>query len=106
MAIIGTFRKTENGYEGIINTFAVQAEVSFEPVARKSSEKAPDFRIFTKKTRFELGAAWHTSSAETGAEYESVKLDDPSLAAPIQCRLVKSNSGDGFSLLWDRRKRS
>ena len=106
MAIIGTFRKTENGgYEGVISTLALQAEVTFEPVQHKSSEKAPDFRIFTKKTRYELGAAWHTSSAETGAEYESAKIDDPSFAAPIQCRLVKTSAEHGFNLLWDRQRK-
>jgi uncharacterized protein (DUF736 family) len=77
MATIGTFRKTENGgNEGVIKTLAVQAEVIFEPVERKS-EKATDFRISSEKTRYELGAAWHTISTETGAEYESIKLDDP-----------------------------
>ena|SRR5215472_6595166 len=104
MAIIGNFKATENGYTGTIETLTLKAEVEFEPVERKSSEKAPDFRIFAKKTGYELGAAWQTTSRETGAQYLSVKLDDPSFAAPIQCRLIKSGVELGHSLLWDRRR--
>ena len=104
MAIIGNFKATENGYAGTIETLTLKAEVEFEPVERKSSDKAPDFRIFTKKSGFEIGAAWETTSRETGAHYLSVKLDDPSFAAPIQCRLIKSGAELGHSLLWDRKR--
>jgi uncharacterized protein (DUF736 family) len=102
MAIIGTFKATENGFTGTIETLTLKAEVDFEAVERKSSEKAPDFRIFTKKSGFEIGAAWETTSRETGTQYLSVKLDDPSFAAPIQCRLLKTGAEIGHSLLWDR----
>jgi uncharacterized protein (DUF736 family) len=78
MAIIGTFKTTENGFTGAIETLTLKAEVEFEPVERKSSEKAPDFRIFTKKSGYEIGAAWETTSRETGAHYLSVKLDSAS----------------------------
>jgi uncharacterized protein (DUF736 family) len=104
MAIIGKFKATENGYDGTIETLTLKAEVDFEPVEHKSSEKAPDFRIFTKNSGYEIGAAWETTSRETGAPYLSVKLDDPSFAAPIQCRLVKTGAELGHSLLWDRRR--
>ena len=104
MAIIGNFKATEKGYTGTIETLTFKAEAEFEPVERKSSEKAPDFRIFAKKTGYELGAAWQTTSRETGAHYLSVKLDDPSFAAPIQCRLIKSGAELGHNLLWDRRR--
>jgi uncharacterized protein (DUF736 family) len=104
MAIIGNFNAEKNGYTGTITTLTLKAAVIFEPVERKSSEKAPDFRVFTKDTGFEIGAAWDTISRETGARYLSVKLDDPSFAAPIQCRLVKTSAEQGHSLLWDRRR--
>jgi len=104
MSIIGNFKATENGYTGTIETLTLKAEVEFEPVERKSSEKAPDFRIFAKKTGYELGAAWEKTSRETGAHFISVSLDDPSFAAPIQCRLVKTGAEVGHSLLWDRRR--
>ena len=104
MAIIGNFKATDNGFTGTINTLSLKAAVDIEPVERKSSEKAPDFRIFTKDTGYEIGAAWETTSRETGTHYLSVKLDDPSFAAPIQCRLLKTGAELGHSLLWDRRR--
>jgi uncharacterized protein (DUF736 family) len=103
MAIIGNFKATQNGYTGVIETLTLKAAVEFTPTERKSSEKAPDFRIFSK-TGVEIGAAWETTSRDTGAHYLSVKLDDPSFAAPIQCRLIKSGAETGHSLLWDRRR--
>jgi uncharacterized protein (DUF736 family) len=104
MATIGNFKATQNGYTGVIETLTLKAEVDFEPVERKGSDKAPDFRPFTKKSGYEIGAAWSTTSRETEAHYLSVKLDDPSFAAPIQCRLIKTGSELGHSLLWDRRR--
>ncbi len=76
MAIIGTFKATENGFTGTIETLTLKAEVDFEPVERKSSEKAPDFRIFTKKSGFEIGAAWegHTCPHQP---VESNRIDGP-----------------------------
>jgi uncharacterized protein (DUF736 family) len=104
MAIIGNFKATDNGFTGTIETLTLKAKVDFEPVARKANEKAPDFRIFTKDSGYEIGAAWQTTSRETGTQYLSVKLDDPSFAAPIQCRLLKTGAEVGHSLLWDRRR--
>ena len=104
MAIIGNFKATDKGFTGTISTLTIKAAVDFEPVERKSSEKAPDFRIFTKDTGYEIGAGWEKTSRETGAHYISVNLDDPSFAAPIQCRLVKTGAEHGHTLLWDRRR--
>jgi uncharacterized protein (DUF736 family) len=104
MAIIGNFKANGNGYTGTISTLALKAAVDFEPVERKSSEKAPDFRIFTKENGYEIGAAWERVSRETGAHYVSVVLDDPSFAAPIQGRLVKTGAELGHTLLWDRKR--
>jgi uncharacterized protein (DUF736 family) len=107
MATIGTFRKTDAGFEGFISTLTLRAEVIFQPVESKSNEKAPDYRLYARTSPHEIGAAWHTASGENGHEYLSVKLDDPSFTAPIQCRLVKTGAEHGHSLLWDRpRKRS
>lgn len=104
MAIIGNFKAEKNGFTGIINTLILNCPVIFEPAKRKSSEKAPDFRVFATDTRAEFGAAWETISRETGAHYLSVKLDDPSFPAPIQCRLLKTGAEQGYSLLWDRKR--
>ena len=40
----------------------------------------------------------------TGREYLSVKLDDPSLPAPIYASLVEAEGPDEFTLVWSRRQ--
>jgi uncharacterized protein (DUF736 family) len=104
MTIIGNFKATENGFSGTVQTLTFKAAVDFEPVDRKGNDRAPSHRIYAKGSGYEIGAAWETTSRETGAHYLSVKLDDPSFAAPIQCRLVKTGAELGHSLLWDRRR--
>lgn len=96
MAIIGTFTKQDSGFQGSIATLVVSAKVTITPV-EKTSEKAPDFRIFSGKA--EIGAAWSAKSKE-GNAYLSVKLDDPSFAAPILGRLVETDKG--HALVWTR----
>lgn len=96
MAIIGTFTKQDSGFQGAIATLVVNAKVTITPV-EKTSEKAPDFRIFSGKA--EIGAAWSAKSKE-GNAYLSVKLDDPSFAAPILGRLVETDKG--YALVWTR----
>ena len=102
MAIIGTFRKDGEGYGGNIETLTLRAKLTFEP-APKKSDNAPDFRVLNHTDDYtsEIGAAWTKTSRE-GAQYLSVRLDDPSFAAPINCRLIKTGSESGHSLLWER----
>ena len=96
MAIIGTFTKQDNGFQGSLATLTVKAKVNIAPV-EKTSEKAPDFRVFANNA--EIGAAWSAKSKEE-KDYLSVKLDDPSFPTAILCRLVET--GDKHSLVWTR----
>jgi uncharacterized protein (DUF736 family) len=96
MAIIGTFTKQDNAYQGTIATLSVSAKVTITPI-EKTGEQSPDFRVFGGKA--EIGAGWSTTS-KAGNAYISVKLDDPSFAAPIFCRLVESDKG--HLLIWTR----
>ena len=103
MAIIGKFTKQENGsFFGSITTLTISTLATFEP-APKKSDKSPDFRVFNHTDDYtsEIGAAWNKTSRE-GAQYLSVRLDDPSFAAPINCRLIKTGSESGHSLIWER----
>jgi uncharacterized protein (DUF736 family) len=43
----------------------------------------------------ELGLTWQKRSRESGREYLSVKLDDPSFAAPIYATLAEVEGEDG-----------
>jgi uncharacterized protein (DUF736 family) len=96
MAIIGNFTKQDNAYQGTIATLSVNAKATITPI-EKTGEQSPDFRVFAAKA--EIGAAWKSTS-KAGNAYISVKLDDPSFAAPIFCRLVESDKG--HSLIWTR----
>ncbi|WP_222592976.1 DUF736 domain-containing protein, partial [Acidomonas methanolica] len=49
----------------------------------------------------EIGAAWSRCSNE-GRDYLSLKLDDPSLNAPIFANLVDGEDGEGYNLIWSR----
>jgi uncharacterized protein (DUF736 family) len=96
MAIIGTFTKQNDTYQGTIATLTLKTKVSFRAV-EKTGDKSPDFRLFAGNV--EIGAAWSTTSKEN-RPYLSVKLDDPSFHAPILARLVEIDNG--FSLVWKR----
>ena len=70
-----------------MRTLTVNVKVKLVPTT-KDSDNAPDFRIVAGT--YELGAAWKKKAKETGREYLSVKLDDPSLPAPIYGTLVEA----------------
>ena len=98
MAIIGTFTGSENGYLGTIRTLTINLRASIKP-ADKTSEKAPDYRVFSGDAEF--GAAWRKTSAE-GRDYLSLKLDEPSFAGPIFCNLIELDTDGSFNLVWSR----
>jgi uncharacterized protein (DUF736 family) len=83
------------------DTLTIKTRATFEPVAKRG-DKSPNYQVTVGLA--EIGAAWKCDNAD---EHLSVRLDDPSFPAPINCRLVKSGSEHGFSLIWERdRKRS
>jgi uncharacterized protein (DUF736 family) len=97
MATIGTFTKSDAGFSGSVKTLTMNVKAKIVP-ADKDSEKAPDFRILAGET--EVGAAWK-KAAQNGRAYLSVRLDDPSFAAPIFANLVETDGT--HSLIWSRR---
>jgi uncharacterized protein (DUF736 family) len=100
MATIGTFTASDNGYTGSIKTLTLNIKAKFA-ASEKDNDKAPDYRIFAGATEF--GAAWKKTVRDSDREYLSVKLDDPSLPAPIYASLVKVEGEADFSLIWSRR---
>jgi uncharacterized protein (DUF736 family) len=96
MAIIGTFTKQDDTYQGTLATLTLKTKASFRPV-EKTGDKSPDFRIFAGNV--EIGAAWSSTSKDKHP-YLSVKLDDPSFPAAILARLVEMENG--YSLVWNR----
>jgi uncharacterized protein (DUF736 family) len=103
MAIIGTFTRTEDGkFTGSLKTLTLSSKLQFVPETNKSSDSAPDFRIFLGPA--EAGAAWRKTARDSGRDYWSVKLDDPAFPAPLFASLVESEDGKTLNLLWSRRK--
>lgn len=101
MAQIGTFTRDENGtYAGTIKTLSLNARAIIKPCDR-DKDKAPDYRVFNGVIEF--GAGWKKAAKETGREYLSLKLDDPSFSAPIYASLVDVEAGESFALIWSRR---
>ena len=49
----------------------------------------------------EFGAGWTKAARDTGAEYLSLKLDDPSFPAPIYATLTQGDNGE-HKLIWSR----
>ncbi len=102
MATIGTFTKNENGagFTGAVKTLTLNVKAKFT-ATEGDSERGPDFRIFAGRT--EIGAAWKKTSNEKRS-YLSVRLDDPSLAAPILANLCEMENGE-YDLIWSRPNR-
>lgn len=104
MATIGTFKSgNENEIVGEIVTLSVQAKgVRIVPEEQSGNDNAPSHRIYVG--RAEIGAAWSRRSSE-GRNYLSVKLDDPSFAAPIYASLFEDDGG-AHSLVWTRSRKA
>ncbi|XQZ98219.1 DUF736 domain-containing protein [Komagataeibacter rhaeticus] len=100
MANIGSFKKVGEGFEGEIITLALQARnVRLVAEINRANDNAPNYRVYLG--RVELGAAWTRRSNE-GRTYLSLKLDDPSFAAPIFANLFTDEEGEGYTLIWTR----
>ena len=83
MAIIGTFKATENGYEGRLESLTRKAKLTIEP-ATKNNDNQPNYRVFhiVKDFKPDVGAAWKKiAQREGGSEYLSVSIDDLSFPA-------------------------
>ncbi len=97
MTTIGTFTRDGDAFNGTIATLTLKAKATFKPVS-KTVENAPDYRVYASGV--EIGAAWSKTS-ERDKPYLSVKLDDPSFAGAIFCRLV-GNDETAHRLIWSR----
>lgn len=99
MANIGSFKKSGNDYQGALHTLSVQQKNVRIVAEEAANENAPTHRVLVGSA--EIGAAWAKTSREN-RDYLSVKLDDPSFAAPIYANLVEGEDGKTFNLIWSR----
>jgi len=100
MAQIGSFARNDDGaFAGAIRTLNINTKATIKPVA-KEGERSPDFRV-AAANGVEIGAGWRKNAKDTGAEYISVKLDDPSFTGPVYATLVQGEKGE-HKLIWSR----
>lgn len=97
MTTIGTFSRDGQGFIGTIATLSIKAKAAIKPNDKRVAN-APDYRVYAGGA--EIGAAWAKTS-EAEKPYLSIKLDDPSFAGAIFCRLVGKDDGS-HSLVWSR----
>ena len=101
MATIGSFTAGKDGYTGTMRTLTVNVKANIVANDKKTSEGAPDFRVYAG--RAELGAAWKAkTNGDEPRDYLSVLLDDPSFPEPIRAALFEEE-GAAF-LVWNRRE--
>lgn len=107
--MIGKFTAEGEGYQGWIEALALRVEgVRITPMLAKQGA-GPDYVVsaYTDGEEpsdidiYELGAAWKKTSKK-GKPYLSVKLDGPTLAAPINCALTQQQDGS-YGIIWNRK---
>ena len=98
MTTIGSFTAKGDEFTGTIATLTIRATIRIAPVQRMT-DAGPSHRVFAGDA--EVGAAWSKRSRE-GKAYLSVRLDDPSLIAPVYASLLANESGKGHNLVWSR----
>ena len=96
---LGTFTETNGTLVGTIAALTMEARVKIVPIDRPT-DQAPDYRV--KAGAIEIGAGWTRARRSGEGSYISLKLDDPSFAAPIYANLVKERKTDTYILIWSR----
>jgi len=98
---IGEFERENDRLKGDIQTLGIQFKgVTFEP-----QDKGANYTIYGPDGIGELGAAW-LKSGDYG-EYLSVRLDCPTLLAPINATMKMTPTEEGLYILrWQRRDNS
>ncbi|MGH7087170.1 MAG: DUF736 domain-containing protein [Acetobacteraceae bacterium] len=102
MSQIGIFRKATGGiYRGCIRSLLLHVDLEIRPIGQPSaaSRLAPSHLVYAGK--LEVGAAWSRISEE-GQPYLSVKLDDPTLLAPIHITLGRGAADGELVATWVR----
>lgn len=95
--IIGRFEKFDTGFTSSIETLAFQ----LNPVRFVRLEKGADYAVHGPDDG-ELGAAWRKAGGY--GDYLSVKLDCPSLLAPINAVMALKPSPNGSYFLRRQRR--
>ncbi len=101
---IGSFIRTANGFEGVIESAVLDIRVSIVPADPGDADKAPDWRVHRGDDGDgpEIGAGWNESGERAG-DYVSLRIDDPTFTQPIRAALFRIGDDDSaWALRWNR----
>ena len=97
MAVIGKIDKQGNGY---VKTLAAKFRFKMTKVISPEGDK-PTHKFKVDET--EIGVGWKKKS-DAGRDYISATFDDPSFAVALNVAIFPDDSGEGFDVVWSRRK--
>ena len=102
MATIGYVTKHEDGrYEGELRTLSIRAEIVILPVADKTSDNQPDFRVMSQG--IEIGAGWQRTGQTSGKPYVSLSISAPEFGKTLYANLGRAagqSDPNAFALIW------
>ena len=96
---IGSFKKTDAGFTGKIQTLLHNVNADFQRVLDRTNENAPAYEIFCGDLR--IGAAWERKKRTGNGTYLSISLEDPTFSSGYYS-LVKSGIEHGYTLYFER----
>ena len=100
MITIGSFTKNGNQFSGVIETLSILQEIWLLPT-QPSDEIAPHYLAHFADRPAVIGKGWN-KRADDGTDYVHLVINEPAMMAPLNCRLIKSETG--YDLLWDERR--
>ena len=101
---IGSIKQNDAGiFMGRISTLAVAMTIALKPV-HSANPKAPRFEIHAltpNRTWVQVGAFFELTSNNTGEAFLNGRIDDPSLAQPLQVSAFRQEDGS-YNVVWQR----
>ena len=101
---IGQIKQNDAGiFMGRISTLAVAMTIALKPV-QSSNPRAPRYEIHALtpgRTWVQVGAFFELTSNNTGEAFLNGRIDDPSLAAPLQVSAFRQDDGS-YNVVWQR----
>ena len=101
---IGSIKQNDNGiYMGRISTLAVAMTIALRAV-NSPNPKAPRFEVHAlgpNRNWVQVGALFELHSNNTGEAFLNGRIDDPSLAAPLQVSCFRQDDGS-YNVVWSR----
>jgi len=101
---IGQIKQNEAGiFMGRISTLAVAMTIALKPV-QSANPRAPRYEIHALtpgRTWVQVGAFFELTSNNTGEAFLNGRIDDPSLAQPLQVSAFRQEDGS-YNVVWQR----